>query len=91
MRAINFVPSKFGPDARKVLVARVLDDPIPRESEYSYFVQMADMVAFALARRDYPRPALDRHHFRDYFDLLNPVLLKEANSENPQGIVYWPK
>jgi len=92
MRAYNYVPSKFvGTQARKVLITRVLDDPIPRISTHSYYLQMADMAAFALARRDYKRPALDRFKFQSYFDILDPVLLVQASSYNQQGIVYWPR
>ncbi len=92
MRAFNQVPSQFaGMPARRVLVTRVLDDPIPRASPHSYYVQMADLIAFALARRDYPRAALQRFGFETYFDILTPVLLTEATQYDPQGIVYYPR
>lgn len=92
MRAFNYVPSQFGGSAaRRVLVTRVLDDPIPRASPHSYHVQMADLVAYALARRDFPRPALRRFGFETYFDILTPVLLAEASQRDRQGVVYWPR
>lgn len=91
MRAFNLVPSQIpGSPARPILVTRILDDPIPRESNHSYFVQMADMIAFALARRDYPRTNLQRFQFETYFDIIDPILLKVASRNQPQGIVYWP-
>jgi len=89
--AYNYVPSMFpGLPPRKLLVTRVLDDPTSRESNHSYFVQMADIVAFSLARRDFPRHRLKHYKFETYFDILDPVLLKEASHYNSQGIVYWP-
>ncbi|HEX8475043.1 MAG TPA: DUF3800 domain-containing protein [Pyrinomonadaceae bacterium] len=92
MRAFNYIKSKKAGTSEyyNVLVTRVLDDPIPRNSNHAYFVQLADMVAFALARRDFPRPKLTRHGFEKYFEILDPVLLKSANRNHPQGIVYWP-
>jgi len=91
MRAFNFVPSQYlGNSPRRLSVDRVLDDPIPRVSSHSYYTQMADLVAFALARRDFPRPSLLKFGFEEYFDILTPVLLKEATKYDPQGIVYWP-
>lgn len=90
MRAFNFVPNMVGGGARRILVTRILDDPIPRDSKTSYFIQIADLIAYALARREYPRPALNRYGFETYFDIVDPILLKEASHTDPQGIVYWP-
>jgi Protein of unknown function (DUF3800) len=92
MRAFNYVPSQFdSSQSRRILVTRILEDPIPRASPHSYFVQMADMVAFALARRSYPRAALRPFNFEKYFEILEPVLLKEASRHDPLGVVQWPK
>lgn len=92
MRAFNYVPSRYsGAGSRRVLVTRLLDDPIPRASPHSYYVQMADMMAMALARRDFPRSNLKRFGFETYFDILAPVLLKEASHHDSNGIVYWPR
>lgn len=92
MRAFNYIKSKrpSGPQYYNSLVTRVLDDPVPRDSKHSYFVQMADLVAFALARRDFPRPNLAAYKFETYFDILDPVLLKAANPSDPHGVYYWP-
>jgi len=55
MRAFNFVPSQYEDSPpRRVLVSRVLDDPVPRPSPHSYYIQIADLFAYALARRDFP-------------------------------------
>lgn len=91
MRAHNPVPSQF-PDkpARQILAKRVLEDPVPRASQDSYFVQAADLIAFALARRDYPRANLAPYGFSGFFNLLDPILLKEASRKDPQGVVFWP-
>jgi hypothetical protein len=90
MRAFNIVPGHPGLAARNILVKRILDDPIPRESKHSYLVQMADVIAFALARRDFPSAKFAPYRFETYFDILNPVLLTSASGSNSQGIFYWP-
>jgi hypothetical protein len=91
LRAFNYVPSMIpGAPRRKLLVTRLLDDPIPRESTQSYFVQMADLIAYALARKVFPRRGLIPYNFETYFDILDPILLKEASRSDPQGVVYWP-
>lgn len=92
MRAYNPVPSRFGGhQSRSILVDRILDDPVPRASPHAYFVQLADMVAFALARKVFPRANLNQYNFPKFFDSLQSVLLIDANKEDPQGVVYWPK
>lgn len=90
MRAFNPVPSAIGMGTRNLLVERMLDDPVPRDSRHSYLVQMADLSAYALFRRDHVRANLKPYRFETYFDILTPVLLKSASKTNPQGIVYWP-
>lgn len=92
MRAFNYVPSKYaGNSARRILIAQILDDPIPRVSTTSYFIQIADLIAFSLARRDYSRASLNAHGFDHFFNILTPICLCEATQYDPQGIVYWPR
>jgi hypothetical protein len=91
MRAFNYIPSQIpGHPPIQVLTRRILDDPVPRESRHSYFIQLADLVAYALARRDFPRSNLRKFQFEKIFDIIDPVLLKDASQSDPQGIVYWP-
>ncbi|MGI6375137.1 MAG: DUF3800 domain-containing protein [Anaerolineae bacterium] len=93
MRAYNPVPSDqlHGQGVRDIPVTRLLDDPIPRDDRHSYYIQMADIIAYSLARRDIPRPRLERHGFSGFFRVLEPVLLKDASRYDPYGIVYYPK
>jgi len=91
LRAFNYVPSMIpGSPRRKLLVTKMLDDPTPRDSRQSYWVQMADLIAYALARKVFPRPSLRPYQFETYFDILDPILLKEASHYDPQGVVFWP-
>jgi hypothetical protein len=71
---------------------RLLDDPVPRDSRQSYFLQMADMNAYAAFRRIYPPP----HRAvpivpQGMWDELGTARLSEVSSSGPVGIVHYPR
>lgn len=49
--------SAFGTSRVSVPFTRLLDDPVPRDSQQSYFLQLADFNAYAAFRRIYIPPA----------------------------------
>jgi hypothetical protein len=72
----------------------LLDDPISRDSKQSYFVQLADLNAYAAFRRLYPPPPrLVTIVPMDTWNRLGTARLSAANSISggPPGIVCWPK
>lgn len=66
---------------------RLLEDPVFKKSEHSYFVQMADFVAYALLRREVRLPSKDAYGYHECFDLLTTCVAREASTYDPMGVI----
>jgi len=87
IRVYNQVGSMYG-GSYPVSVNNIVEDPVMRNSQHSYFVQIADLVSHALYRKLYPKGSYRRHNIDRLFDLVDPLLLKAANRKNRQGIAH---
>jgi hypothetical protein len=65
----------------------VIEDASHRDSEYSYFIQAADLAAFLLYQRLAPSAYARKHYAHDYFRHLKPILCRAVCPEDPDGIV----
>jgi len=89
----NPVPSAFGQwrtgeRAKNIPITTIIEDPFFRDSSYSYFIQAVDFVAFALLKKEErPTPHVKKYGLHKMFDILEPILCKEAHRADPQGIV----
>jgi Protein of unknown function (DUF3800) len=86
--------SMFGTGHLHLPARLIVDDPVPRSSDQSYFLQAADLVAYAAFRRYYPpppRPGLIVT--TTMWDELGSARLWEVNRNigGPPGIVAWPR
>jgi hypothetical protein len=85
--------SAFGTGLLKRPARLLLDDPVPRDSRQSYFLQMADLTAYAAFRRIHPPPVrpvnIVPHRL---WDQLGAAIYKPANqlAGGIPGIVAWP-
>jgi hypothetical protein len=70
---------------------RLVDDPVSRNSKQSYFLQLADLAAYAAFRRHYPPPKRETQIVpRKMWDELGSAALIEVNkySGGPAGLVH---
>jgi hypothetical protein len=65
---------------------RIIEDPIHKDSQHSYFVQAADFCAYALLRREHPLPSKMRYDLHLAFGELLPILARDATPDDPEGI-----
>lgn len=66
---------------------RLLEDPIFKSSQQSYFLQSADFAAFSLLKSEVPATERVRCYSLDSaFDALEPVLAKEASRQDHRGL-----
>jgi hypothetical protein len=94
-RRFAYAPSAYaGGMSQSVPFGRLVDDPLPRDSQHSYLMQWADLVAHAAFRRVMPRPGVPEHLWEN----LGASLLGEANRverrkrdcNEPEGLIVWP-
>ena len=96
MRVYNPIPKRYqqtGGDFFEKPTKMIIEDPVTRDSKHSYFVQLCDLNAYALYRWEINslKDAGVWEELKYVFEIIEPVLLKEACKDNKWGIVYYPK
>jgi hypothetical protein len=101
MQRINYVPSKFGTAPIRREIKHLIEDPLPKNSRESYFIQLSDLIgclayfylctetgAASLPAR--MPTAIDHVKFTEWLDILKPILNLKATSKHPYGFVCIP-
>ena len=97
IQRINFIPSKYGTYTYRQEIKSLIEDPLPKSSKESYFIQLSDTVAFivylySIVKLGGRMPALiDRDKIFDWMGRLKNSLNLEASSSDEFGIVCYPK
>ena len=89
MRRFNPIPNEvqFGAGCRDMPVDRIIEYPSFRDSAESYYIQVADLIAFLLYQEIAPSAYMRKTGGQSYFRRLAPLLLRQAPSSEPRGIV----
>lgn len=90
----NPVGSKYrtwedGSAWKNITTDRIVEDPFFKPSHRSYFLQLADFVAFALLKKETGMVSAraQRERLHEQYERLKPVLATEAHEPDPLGIV----
>jgi hypothetical protein len=87
MRHYNMIPSMFGTSARNVKLQYIIEDPVFRDSQYSFIHQMNDVVAYCARQMYEPNSYMKRKGGTNFYKRLQNVSLTVASRKNPYGIV----
>jgi len=89
VRVHHFAGSHFG-GAYSTPLNNLIEDPIMRSSESSYFIQISDLISHALYRKLYPVGSLKKFNVDKLFDATRPLCHLQASSRDPHkmGIVH---
>lgn len=104
IQKINYIPSQFTQGSFRKEIKNLIEDPLPKPSGESYFIQIADMLCFIIslyAKQNVCSPkipwgnrilnVLKYGDERDLLMLIKPKLNLKASSSNEFGIVCYPK
>lgn len=88
MRRFNYVPSAFGGATLQRNAENIVEDSSDRRSQESFFIQLADLNAYAAYRKVFPGATFGE----EIWDELGSSRVLEVNSlrGGPPGIVVWP-
>lgn len=89
MRRFHYVASAFGDGSLDRKAENIVEDASDRRSGHAFFIQLADLNAYAAFRKTQPRANFDE----EIWDKLGDTRLSEVNRNRPAppGIVLWPQ
>lgn len=89
MRRFHYVPSAFGTATLPRKAENIVEDSSDRRSSESFFIQLADLNAYASFRKVFPGATFGE----DIWDELGEARIAEVNrlTGGPTGIVVWPR
>lgn len=94
MSVFNPVPSQFGHwsggrATQNIPVQKIIEDPVFKKSHQSFFIQLADCVAYSLLKREVePTPNIKKYGINKMFEeCLAGACFRKASPKDPLGIV----
>ncbi|MEM1095784.1 MAG: DUF3800 domain-containing protein [Bacteroidota bacterium] len=101
IRAFNYIPSMFTSASYRRDIKLLIEDPIPKRSNESYFIQLSDTIAYIVYNHKLLQLGRGQLHnrtpsqvtattFKDWLDMMGESLNKKASSSDPYGIVTYP-
>lgn len=90
MRHFNYVPNKqrvFTKGARNLKLEYVIEDPVFRDSRFSFIHQMCDVIAYMVRQKYEPNAYLKKKGGHNFYKRLANVTTVSVTTKNQYGIV----
>lgn len=99
IQKINFIPSQFNPSAYRNEIKLMIEDPLPKQSNESYWIQIVDFLSYIVylyetKEKGIPwagRLKLTPIELDQIMELLNPIFNNKASASHKFGFVTYPK
>lgn len=94
MRHYNTIPnnkSLYTSGYRNIQLNSVIEDPIFRDSKYSFLHQMNDVLAYCVRQKYQPNSYMRKKGGHNFYKRLNNVIVQKVTSKNDFGIVEIQK
>ncbi len=102
IQRFNPIQSKYGHGYYRKEIEHLIEDPLPKKSDQSYFIQIADTAAYLVGlhiRNELGRSGLPNRlakymssaDIRGYLERLKPSLNLNASRHHEFGVVCYPK
>jgi hypothetical protein len=104
IQRINYIPSNFSSSSYREEIKYLIEDPLPKKSQNSYFIQISDFVSYIVnlyiqrhycnPQKTWPRRVTNVLNYGDEIALLDrikPVLNTKASKTDKYGVVCYPK
>lgn len=102
IQKVNFIQSKFGTGTYRKEIKSLLEDPLPKESRESHFIQLADLVATIVYLHKLLESGaggfhnrmpeeVDGSRLKNWMNRMKPSLNLAASLSDAYGIVCYPK
>jgi len=102
LQKINYLPSKFKAGYYRKEIQRLIEDPLEKNSNQSFFIQIADFITYIvylymvdrLQVASFPKrfpKQIDSNKIVEWMEVLKPKLNTKASTQDSYGIVCYPK
>ncbi|QBG48692.1 DUF3800 domain-containing protein [Verrucomicrobia bacterium S94] len=101
IQRINYIPSRFGNAPYREEIKSLIEDPLQKDSKESYFIQISDFISYIVHLYSLGKighkfgnripDLVTSEKIEDWLELIKPTLNTEASTDNPFGIVMYPK